>query len=382
MRRILKVGTALVVLSGLGFAGVRATETANANGVGLESGGQRPTTAAVATLVDGETFDVRFNDQLSRIRLLGVATPTPPARNQPGQCLGPEASAFLAQAIPVGAEVSLSYDEDRYGRPVAAATTSDGKLINAEIVRAGFGEAVPADGKTEGDAAAKRASIQAAAQEAATKGSGLHSADVPCTVPGQVKAVLDLVAKVPTSVPPGLRGVDLNNLANAASDARTAADKMVWAFAENRPELVWRVLDPAERTKLAQQVTQARDQVATAETALRAAANTALNVEATQGAAQAEADRIARQLAAIRAAEQRRIELAAKRAKAAQDAADAARRQAEDEKRRDDDKKNQEDKKNQNDDKKNDNSKKDDNKKDDNKNDSKKNDDKKDKKDK
>lgn len=320
MKRVIKAGIGLAVVAAVGagvFQVTRADTSFAIPAIRDQPDRSSPVRAAVATLVDGETFEVRTGGQTTRIRLLGIATPAPAASDRPGQCLGPESSAFLASVIPVGSEVQLAYGEDQLGRSGAAASTADGRLVNTEIVRAGLAEGLSIG---DGPAALSRASIEAAAQEATANQRGLHSPKLPCTVPGQVKAVLDLVARVPAAVPPGARGVDLNNLANAATDARVAADRMVWAFAENRRELTWRVLGSAELADLRGRITEARDRVTTSETALRVAANMALNAEATQGAAQAQAARIAHQLVVIRRAEARRIAAAARRAEAARQA--------------------------------------------------------------
>jgi micrococcal nuclease len=321
MNRIVKMGVALVILGGVGVATVQLTDADPRSAIpAIQRNQAGPATAAVATLVDGESFDVRADGQITTIRLLNISTPVPATQDRPAQCLGPDASAFLATVIPVGTGVILTYDNDQFGRPAASASTADGKLVNAEIVGAGLAEVVATD---DGTATPTLQAVRVSAQEAAAKRLGLHSPDVACTVPGQVKAVVDMAAKVPTVAPPGARGADLHNLASAATDGRVAADRLVWAFQENRQDLTWRVLDPSERAQLEQQATQARDKVAAAEIVLRGAANGAFNAESTQVAVQAEAARIAHQLAAIRKAEARRAAMAAKRAKAAADAAHA-----------------------------------------------------------
>jgi micrococcal nuclease len=300
----------------------------------------------VAAVVDGESFEVRTGEHTTRIRLLDIATPVAAAPDRPGQCLGPEASAHLATLLPAGSEVRLTYAEDRLGRPVAAATTADGRLVNAEMVRAGFAEVAAGDG---GRDPAAREALESAARQAAAEQRGLHSASVPCSVPGQVKAVLDRAAQVPAAAPPGARGVDLFTLANQATDTRVAADRLVWAFTQDRGELNWRVLTDAETADLSRRLTEARDRVARSEGALRVAANLALNNEATQGSAQAETARVAKAIAKARKAEARRVAAAARRVEAARQA-EAARKGHK--KKDDKDKKDREDKKKSRDDEK------------------------------
>jgi micrococcal nuclease len=312
--RVLKIGIGLVAVAGIGIAVAKTTGTTAA--IALPQ--PPPEQAQVATLVDGDTFDVRFNDQITRVRLLNVDTPAPAGPDKPVQCLGAEATAQLAQIIPTGTPLKLSYDKDRFGRTAAAATTSDGRLVNAEVVRSGLAQVVRSD-------SAVPAAVDAAAQEAMAAKRGLHAANVPCTVAGQVKAVVDMVAKVPTGPRPGASAVDLATSANSATDARMAAEELDSAFAQNRQELVWLVLDPSERSQLQAQVQAARDQAAAEESALRNAANVTVNQQATAAAAQAEAARIAKKLADIRKAEADRAAEAARRAAAARKAqADAA----------------------------------------------------------
>jgi murein DD-endopeptidase MepM/ murein hydrolase activator NlpD len=135
-----------------------------------------------------------------------------------------------------------------------------------------------------------------------------------------VKALTDLVARVPTSAPPGARVLDLATSANRATDVRMAAEELDSAFAQNRQAITWLALAPAERTQLQSQVRTARDRAATAETNLRNAANMIVNADATEAAVRGEAASIARALAKIRKAEADRAAEAARRAAAAQEA--------------------------------------------------------------
>ncbi len=284
-----------------------------------QTGRSSPPRATLAAVVDGETLDVRAGADTVRIRLLDVATPAAPAQDRPGQCLGREAAAFLAGLMPAGTELTLTYAEDRLGRTGATAATPDGTVVNRELVRAGFAEVIaPADGRSTAD-------LETAAQEAVAARRGLHSPDLPCTVPGQVEAVLDQVARIPAAAPPGGRGGDLFTLANNATRTRVAAERLAWTFTQDRNELAWRVLGEARRAELTSRLADGRERAAAAETELRTAANLALNADATRGAAQAESARVARQLLVIRRAEARRAAAAARRAEAARQA-EASRR--------------------------------------------------------
>lgn len=288
-----------------------------------------PQQAVVSILGDANSFDVRVDGPLTHVRLANTTAPSPAAPGQQGQCLGAEAAAFLASMMPVGTPLKLTYGTDRFGRNLAAATTPDGKLLNAELARGGFAE-VTAAGPGSATDPGIRPAVEAAARDAAVNKRGLYSPAIACTVPGQVKTVLDTVARVPAAAPPGARGADLHNAADSATVARAAADELLWAFQQNRQDIHWRVLDQATKADLEQQVTKARDQAAAAEVTLRNAASAAFNQEATTTSERAELARIAKRQAAIQAAESRRAALAARRAEAARQARAAAAKAARD----------------------------------------------------
>lgn len=310
MRRVMKIGLTLAVLVGAAVVVVNRTGTDV-----IAAPVPPPERAEVAALVDGNTFDVRFNDQITRVRLINVDTPAPATPNRAGACLGGAAAAQLAQIIPPGTPLTLAYTKDRYGRTAAAATTSDGRLVNAEVVRSGLAQVIMADSDTPVALA-----VEAAAQEARADKRGLHSADEPCTVAGQVRAMAEMVSKVPSGPPPGATAVQLVTAANTATDVRMAADELTSAFEQHRQELAWLVLDPSERDQLESQARAASERAEADETALRNAASVTANQDATRAAIQTEAALIARTLAKIRKAEADRAAAAASRLAAAREA--------------------------------------------------------------
>lgn len=315
VNKVAKVGIGILVVAGIGVAVV---QTAGSSPIALPQ--PPPSQAQVAALVSGDTFDVRFNDQITRVRLGNVDTPPAPQPGQPATCLGAEASAQLSSMIPAGTQLTLTYDKDRFGRPVAQAVMADGRLVNAEMVRSGLAQVVQDDPGTVTPPA-----IEAAAQDALANKRGMHSDGIACTVPGQVKAVVAQVATVPAAPPPGADVPTLATDANNATDARMAADELESDFTQNRQDLTWLVLDPNERSGLESQVKAALDKVTAEETALRGATNVTVNQDATQSATQREAARIAKALADIRKAEADRAAEAARREAAARKAAaDAA----------------------------------------------------------
>jgi micrococcal nuclease len=143
--------------------------------------------AVVTKLVDGDTIDVRIGGRVERIRLLNVDTPETVDPDRAVQCLGPEASAFLAARVPVGTQIRLEYDverTDRYGRTLAAVFTTDGALVNADIARAGLGTALVVGGNHR-----FYEPVQAAQQEAAAAQRGRFSSSLTCGAPRPAAAV-------------------------------------------------------------------------------------------------------------------------------------------------------------------------------------------------
>ena len=99
--------------------------------------------ATVVRVVDGDTVVVSLQGQQETVRLIGVDTPEtvhPTAGVEP---FGPDASAFTKSLLPPGPEVRLEFDvqeRDRYGRLLAYVYLPDGRMVNAEILRAGMGQ--------------------------------------------------------------------------------------------------------------------------------------------------------------------------------------------------------------------------------------------------
>lgn len=84
-----------------------------------------PTTATVACVLDGDTFDVEScgDDLESRIRLLGIQAPEI-AHDEPAECYGDEAHTYLNDLIQ-GRQVRLEFDVEctgLYGRTLAWAS--------------------------------------------------------------------------------------------------------------------------------------------------------------------------------------------------------------------------------------------------------------------
>jgi micrococcal nuclease len=98
----------------------------------------------VTHVVDGDTLDVDLPSGEERVRLLGIDTPESVAPDQPVECWGHEATAFLTELVPVGTEVRLERDaeaRDRYGRLLAYVfRVTDGLFVNEAVLAAGAAE--------------------------------------------------------------------------------------------------------------------------------------------------------------------------------------------------------------------------------------------------
>ena len=109
---------------------------------------QRPTVpgaAIVAGVVDGDTIDIDIDGRRERVRLLGIDTPETVHPDRPVECYGPEASAFTAALLPVGAEIRVERDtvgRDHFGRLLGYVFVLDDTgaetFANLEIVRQGY----------------------------------------------------------------------------------------------------------------------------------------------------------------------------------------------------------------------------------------------------
>jgi micrococcal nuclease len=83
-------------------------------------------------VVDGDTFDLMFEEKKIRVRMFGIDSP------ERGQAFNVKAKQFTASII-ASKEVSVIVrNKDRYGRFVCDVYLSDSTYVNAEIVKAGY----------------------------------------------------------------------------------------------------------------------------------------------------------------------------------------------------------------------------------------------------
>jgi micrococcal nuclease len=98
--------------------------------------------AVVTQVIDGDTVDVSLNDQVVRLRLIGMDTPETVHPSKPVECFGREASD-QAKAMLAGQSVLLETDDsqdsvDRYGRQLRYVWLPDGRLFNLEMIAQGY----------------------------------------------------------------------------------------------------------------------------------------------------------------------------------------------------------------------------------------------------
>jgi len=99
----------------------------------------------VERVVDGDTLLLQSGE---RVRLIGVDTPEIKHPKKPVEYFGKEASAFTRRMV-AGKRVRLEFDQanavrahkDRYGRTLAYVFLEEGTLLNAEIIKQGYGHA-------------------------------------------------------------------------------------------------------------------------------------------------------------------------------------------------------------------------------------------------
>lgn len=144
-------------------------------------------TGTVTRIVDGDTLHVEVDGETRKVRLLNIDAPESVAPNQAVMCLGPEASARLAELLPVGSTVELEYDGqplDRYGRDLAIVTRPGEEMANIAMAKAGL--AVPYDDRNN---RTFHPQMVAATGEAIAAGVGLFSKDADCTLAHAVAGV-------------------------------------------------------------------------------------------------------------------------------------------------------------------------------------------------
>ncbi len=140
-RRAKRVATLMVGLITLGLAYAQqhniikpAVKVAEQNQPGLFK---------VTEFVDGDTIAVDMNGTKEKVRFIGVDTPETHDPRKAVQCFGQAAADFTKKTIGSN-RVRLEADpqntnRDRYNRLLRYVYLPDGTLVNAEIIKQGYG---------------------------------------------------------------------------------------------------------------------------------------------------------------------------------------------------------------------------------------------------
>lgn len=100
-------------------------------------------TYRVTSVADGDTISVDMNGKSELIRFIGVDTPETHDPRKAVQCFGQAASNYTKTLIgsgPVRLEADpLSTNRDRYNRLLRYVYLTDGRLVQAEIIKNGYG---------------------------------------------------------------------------------------------------------------------------------------------------------------------------------------------------------------------------------------------------
>lgn len=183
-------------------------------------------TGTVVSITDGDTLVASVNGRDEKIRLLNIDTPETKDPGQPVECLGPEASEFLAELLPVGSKIKLMYDverKDKYDRTLAAVFTPSDAFVSAEIARAGLGSAVSFGQNTK-----FLPPVEEAQKEAEAGSRGIYDPAVACTLPAQIEAVTAELTAADQAAAPATSAAAGTAIATAA--AAIAAAKTLKAL--------------------------------------------------------------------------------------------------------------------------------------------------------
>lgn len=202
----------MLTLTGCGLFGSDAEPASTAT----PSATDETSVARVLRVIDADTLSMERDGTTITVDLLGLVTPQAKHKNEDMRCLAPEAADYLAKLLPIGSPVTLTYDEalgagetsqpDPSVSPTitvkAAVTLPDGRMLNTEMARAGFGVAIPEGGSTLYD------TISAAQDQADQQQAGIYSRTIDCTLPARLNSTLTSVNNA--------QGIDLKEPLEAA----------------------------------------------------------------------------------------------------------------------------------------------------------------------
>lgn len=191
--------------------------------------------AVARWVIDGDTIDVEIEDSTRgegaqpaagasttapvpathRLRLANIDAPEIGHPDQPAQCRGEAAKSALIALAPRGTALRIVLlGRDVHGRDVGEAWLPDGRMLGAEIARAGL--AAP---MTVGDLDTYRPVIDTARDEAATARRGLHDPTISCTLPAKVSALESRLHGIRGSDGPAATGGETEDATQVATQA-------------------------------------------------------------------------------------------------------------------------------------------------------------------
>jgi micrococcal nuclease len=110
--------------------------------------------ATVVRVVDGDTLKIEMNGHEEAVRLIGIDTPESKINKKAKKdavktnhdvetitAMGREAARYVRTLIRKGDTVSIEFDvqkRDKYNRLLVYAYLTDGKMLNEEIIKAGY----------------------------------------------------------------------------------------------------------------------------------------------------------------------------------------------------------------------------------------------------
>jgi micrococcal nuclease len=169
----------------------------------------------------------------------------------------------LRNLLPVGTEVALRHDQDRYDRydRELAGVYKDDMLVNAEIARAGLGVAM-----VVGDNDRFYDEVAAAQKQADDTERGLYSVEEGCALPGQVAAVEEPSETTWSSGPSVTAGVEaLEDHGGELAKLVTTATAIVKMLDGDRHRLPLSAFDDYELDRLRTRTESAADRIKSAE---------------------------------------------------------------------------------------------------------------------
>lgn len=96
----------------------------------------------VVKVIDGDTYEIKIDEQIWKVRMLGVDTPETVDPRKTVQCFGKEASDRTKELL-IGRTVTLQIDSgqssiDKFGRLLAYTYRDDGLFVNSYLIENGF----------------------------------------------------------------------------------------------------------------------------------------------------------------------------------------------------------------------------------------------------